>query len=277
MTKINVFLGIPCHNGQASICTLRTTMEARGPDLNVRIRTNSYSLLDYNFNLLFATAWTMGADYFLLLHNDIGVTSVSKTESWLGAMVRNMQEGGYAALAGIPPIKSMDGLTSTAIQLTKTNSFTLRRLMVKDLANLPPVITRADVCTLYGLDPATAGCLYINTGCLLMDLKHFKWHEKRWPGFQIRTQLAWSKDGIPKAYTLPEDWRFSQHLSSYGWPYAALNHSVLPVEHLGDLVFNNNPTWGNDLDEEGPRNSSVVAWEAEKQVGTKVLLAEGSM
>jgi len=277
MVKTNIFIGVPSHTGQVSICTQRCILEARGPDLAVRVRNNTFSLLDYNFDLLFCSAWASGADYFCLLHNDIAVSSGDPARSWLMVMLDALRDGGFAAVSVVAPIKSVEGITSTALQLTKNNSFTMRRLMLRELPKLPPIITKADVCKLWGLDAATAGALYINTGCLLMDLKKFGWAQKRWPGFQIRSQLAWSREGLPKAFVLSEDWRFSQHLAEYGWPYAAVGPQLLPVEHLGELVFRNTATWGDEEDLEGPKNPSFGEWEANEQVAKHTLVLEGGV
>lgn len=258
----NVFIGLPTHASSLSMVTHQTLQVARSPGLNIKERLQGYSLLCYNFSSLWGEAYIRNADYFLLFHSDIGLQlrPPEKPYSWLAGMINTMKSEKLAALACVPVIKSMDGHTSTGLQLEKTNSFRIRRLTTSELVKLPMVFGRDEVVKLFGADPDTAGALYINTGCLLFDLKNFPWAAARFPGFCVNTKIGWSRDGVPKTFTLPEDWGFSQWLTKQGWPYKCTREFI--ANHTGTHTWAAEPPYGVPVDIAGPENVSFVDYEA---------------
>lgn len=275
--QTTVMLGTPTHDGRVAFQTVHAIMDSAGPDLILRVALTQSSLLGVTFSQLFAKAYLMGADYFCMIHSDIGcrpATITSSQTSWLQIMVDELNKYKLAALAAIPMIKSNDGHTSTGMQLFKTNSFTLRRVMSKELKKLPMVFGRDDLCALWKLDPATAGAMYINTGCLLIDLKRFPWAQRRFPGFDMRSAMAWTTDGFPRTFCLPEDWNFSKWLTTQGWPYMATRS--VHITHVGPTVFANFIEYGLEEDVEGPKNPSFSEQEAASALGGKIMLLENT-
>jgi hypothetical protein len=243
---------------------VNSLITAASPKHSIRFQIQGLSLLARNFNTLWASAWEKQADYLVMLHSDIGIRAPEGfSGSWLDAMVERIEESKAAVLSVVVPIKNQIGHTSTALQLEKGNSFKLRRVVIKDLPKLPMKwICRDDLCELYQVSPEVAGPLFVNTGCMIMNLKKFPWAKERWPGFEIRDILAWSLDGIPKPYTVPEDWKLSQWLFEKGWPYYATREFV--VAHIGSTPYNNNGEWGCDQDLEGETWSSIREYENSK-------------
>jgi hypothetical protein len=227
----------------------------------VRQCVTGISLLANNFNRLFVTAWTSGADYLCILHSDIGTSRpAGYGGSWLELLVDRLRENNLAALSAVVPIKSMDGLTSTALQLRKDSPHVLRRLSMQELHRLQDkVVRRHNLCDLFDISRDEAGALYINTGTLAIDLRGFDWAGARWPGFQITDYLAWNTNHVPMAYVDPEDWGFSRWLHQEGWPYAATKELI--IEHHGEMAFSSGGNWGAEKDSLPPV-PSIADYEA---------------
>jgi len=92
-----------------------------------------------------------------------------------------------------------------------------------------------------------AGAMIVNTGVWCMDLRRFPWFQLRWPGFEIRDSIEWSLDGVPMAFTEPEDWVSSRWLYKHKLPYFMTRELVL--DHFGGKTYTNQGTWGhwNDI------------------------------
>lgn len=240
-----VFLAIPTHKGDICGPTLHAIqMAATSERIEVMSRLMGLSLLARNFNHLWSEAWNDGYDYFLMLHSDLGV-SWDGPGSWIEKLVDRLSNSRAAAISLVVPIKSVEGVTSLALQLQRGNSYTLRRVVVRELDKLPrDYISRGDLCQLFGVEPEQAGAMLINTGCLLMDLKNFAW--RNWPGFGIEDRIAFNRDGRAESFTKSEDWRMSEWLFDAGWPYYATNELI--ANHLGCRVFCNRDQYGLDQD-----------------------------
>ena len=262
MTLANVFVGVPTLGGHIGAAPVSALLSALSPSHVVRISVQGLSLLARNFNTLFIDAWIKGADYFILLHSDIGISAPPGSPyTWLEALIHELNACGGACLSVCSPIKNYVGHTSTALQLEKGNSFKLRRVTIKELAKLPAdFISRDHLCDLFGANKETAGAMLVNTGVLAMNLKQYGWAQERWPGFEIRDKIVWSRDGIPKAYTLPEDWQMSKWLFEKGWPYYCTR--AFPLMHFGEQAFTNYGNWGVEFDTEGPTWISISEYEA---------------
>lgn len=245
-----VFIGIPSHKVEILAGTKVAVQIAASKNLKIQDQTLGLSLLAKNFNELFCTAWKRDFDYFVLLHSDIMVCHPSHFSggSWVDLLVKQANENGLAALSAVVPIKSQAGHTSTALQLSANNPYNMRRLTVRESNRLKqPFINRADLCSLFKVSEEKAGPLFINTGCLLMDLRNFDWAGCRWPGFEIDDKIVWDKNrNQPQTYTVPEDWKFSRWLDDQGWAYGATNE--LEIHHYGTVPFINRGDWGDEQD-----------------------------
>jgi hypothetical protein len=181
-------------------------------------------------------------------------------ETWLERLVTITRELQAAAVSVVVPIKTLEGMTSTGLDLNRKSGYTLRRVTVKELSQLPrDVITRLDVCQLFGLDPLVAGALLVNTGALCMNLRYYPWFEARWPGFYIDDRLVWNTKGVPEGRTAPEDWNFSRWLFNKEWRYYATSGIVSC--HEGNHTYHNRGSWGMDSDTL-PKQSSIKEYEA---------------
>ena len=249
MPAEKVFIAVPIHKGEASCATSNAIVTAASSraDRTINYQILGLSLLARNFNTLFCNAYNKGYDYIIYLHSDVGVhVDGNFVGSWGDLLVDRTKQLELAALSVVIPIKSQEGYTSAGIQLKRGNPYSLRRITVKQLSRLPrDFISREDVCKIYGIDPAEAGAMLINTGCLCMDLKA-GWAEARWPGFSIDDKIAWNKSGVPQAFTIPEDWNLSTWLFNKGWTY--YNTKELGISHIGFTSFENRGEWGQDED-----------------------------
>jgi len=265
----NVYIVVPTMGFDIGSLCVNALMTAASPKHSIRYQIQGLSLLARNFNTLWCAAWEAQSDYFVMLHSDIGIRAPAGfVGSWLDAFIERIEEAKAAVLSAVVPIKNNIGHTSTALQLTRDNSFTLRRVVIKDLPKLPVKwITRDDLCALYQVNPEVAGPMLVNTGAMIMDLKRFPWAKERWCGFEIRDHLAWSLDGVPRPFSAPEDWRLSQFLFKQGWMYAATKE--FPIAHLGSSPYSNYGAWGMDEDTEGPTWPSIRGYENSRVLSSK--------
>jgi len=244
-THKKVMVVVPASKQDISTVTAKTLINAQASKgASVRYQISILSLLARNFNHLFCNAYKAKFDYIIYVHSDLGVES-APGHLWVETMLQAMEAYKFAALSQVVPIKSDLGVTTTALQLKKDNKHGLRRLTVKELGEHTGVITRSDLCTVFKVSPDDAGALLINTGLLCMDLQNFDWTQ--WNGFSIYDQILWNKSGTPKAFTIPEDWRLSQFLHEYKWPYGAIN--CLEVNHDGQRFYNNREDYGEEHDQ----------------------------
>lgn len=214
------------------------------------------SLLGHNFNQLFTMAYEAKHDFFILLHGDITVASPIG-QCWVDVIVGLMQANKLSAASAIVPIKSSLAITSSGIFLHKYDDQRYRRLTVKELKHLPDIIHRQDVSDLFGL--SNPGPLFINTAVLCLNLRDFDW--TRWGGFIIRSWIVWNRRRKPLPQVVPEDWQLSLDLFALGWPYAAINNTLLRVNHIGPTAYPNYGSWGSDCDDL-PRGVTRSEWES---------------
>jgi hypothetical protein len=253
-------LGIPVHKPDISVGTALAALQSGAADLEICHHFTGISLLANNFNRLFISAWEGGFDYLVLLHSDIGVHPPLPGQSWVSRLVQLTRDYEVAACSAVVPIKSMDGLTSTALQLRQDTPYAMRRLAMMELRELPETkVTRKVLCDLFGVLPEVAGPLLVNTGCLCIDLRRYDWAGAKWPGFKIVDELAWNTTCVPAAFVEPEDWNFSRWMHDKGWPYCATTEIV--VDHHGSLIYSSCGNWGRPADDFS-RTLSVLEYEA---------------
>lgn len=259
MSKIQI--GIPTHGGSVSVETWSSIKEAeRSSAHNISHQCIGLSLLALNFNSLWVTGYKTGADFFVLHHSDLGVHSPHAGRPWIDVLVDKMYQLSAAAISVASPIKSTAGHLSAGLQMVAGNPHTLRRLTVRELNLLPEsFIARCHVCEAFGANPAAAGAMLVNTGLLIIDLRRFPWAGLRWPGFEIKDQIAWNLRGEPLPYTVPEDWAFSMWMHEHGLPYFMTRE--LQLVHAGHHTFKNHGIWGDAADFSQPK-PSIAQWSA---------------
>lgn len=252
---MKIFIGIPTHKGEISAHTSISTLSGQSANHEVQAQILGISLLAKNFNMLWINAYTRRFDVFILLHSDIGITDINSP--WIDQLVDILLSTNSAVISVVSAIKNDDGVTSTALEMSKRSHHTLRRISIRELNKLPGIFYKSDVCKLFGISEQEAGALLVNTGCMAMNL-HWPWFEKRWPGFRIDDKIVWSKSGEPKEFTTPEDWLNSRWMDENGFKYCATK--LIRLEHYGIKPFPNYGEWGNEIDL-NPETISPEDWE----------------
>lgn len=245
-----VHIAIPSHSDAVSVATMRSVHDAvfESQDHDVTFQCMGLSLLARNFNSLWSQAYRSGYDYFILHHSDLGVAAPRYGQSWVDLLIYRLRELNAAVLSVAAPIKSVRGHFSMGLDLKEGNPYTLRRVTARELFMLPDTfIARVDLCRIFGIHPDVAGAMIINTGLFCMDLRRFPWGQLRWPGFNIVDSIQWSLDGVPMAFTEPEDWFASRWMHKYELPFYATKELIL--DHHGHHVFYNQGLWGDPQDD----------------------------
>jgi len=234
------------HDGRMQSQTTQSVLAGyRFSTKQIDVCLQATSLLARNFNGIFKHAWNNRFDFVVILHADIGVRPPANSVSWVDVLVDLVKHTGAAAISSVVPIKTEAGVTSTGLDLVPGNPYSMRRLTVRECnfhLRYPQIISKKDICQLWGLDPANTGPLLINTAVMCMNLRHYNWAKAGWPGFGIKDVIGWSKDGYADMFTGPEDWECSRWMDSMNWPYYAT--MKLGVDHFGTHAFSNRGAWG---------------------------------
>jgi hypothetical protein len=255
----HVFIGIPQHGGQINSGVMRSLHDCLfGSQHLISYQCMGLSLLARNFNSLWIQAYKRGADYFILHHADLAVSSPYPGVAWCDLLIDRMRSLNAAVMSVASPIKSKFGHFSMGLDMKAGNPYTLRRTTARELFLLPNLfVGRADLCDMYDVHPDAAGAFIVNTGCFIMDLKRFPWRQLQWPGFNIVDNIQWSLNGVPLAYTEPEDWNASRWLHRHEIPFFATKE--VHLEHFGGKTYENQGLWG-DLHDDTPMQPSMEVW-----------------
>lgn len=243
-----VYLVMPHRNLECSLGAAAGLHFASNGKLNQIVSNYGTSVLTLCFNTLLCEALNArdneGATHFAMLHND-----VIPCRGWLDILMSEMQAGDFDMVSAVIPIKNSKGLTSTGID-TPGNPWSVRRLTMREVYDLPATFTASDVPFRQSDSP-----LLLNTGCWLMKL------DQPWvDGLCFRQQdcIAWSVcDQKYVAQSISEDWDFSRQLVSRGARLAATRKVMLQHERP---EFNNTGPWGEwDVDHSFLDNERAIA------------------
>lgn len=242
-----VLICVPMHQNVITSSTAVSISQGCSTKHIVNFQCLGLSLLAKCFNMLWISAVKKGYDYFILHHADLGATGTFQPfdGTWVDLLIHRLNEYKLAALSVASPIKSPQGYLSSGIETVAGDPFSLRRTTTRELKDLPiQLITRDDLCKLYGLDPKCCGALLINTGLLIMDIRCYGgiWREKKWPGFNIIDSIEWNTRGEPESFTIPEDWNMSAWCHKNDVPFAFTKE--IQLSHCGGSVFTNADDWG---------------------------------
>jgi hypothetical protein len=192
-------------------------------------RSHGSSLLADSFNRLWCQALNaraQGVTHFAMLHADIVPRA-----GWLGVLLRELLAHSADLVSAVVPIKSIDGVTSTAID--SPNPFEVeRRLTMAEVMQLPRTFSAAD-CGY----PDRA--LLVNSGCWIADIRK-PWAEQ--VRFQISNAITKNAAGQFESQVMSEDWDFSRQLHRLGATVLATRKVVL--EHVGPHCYGNASAWG---------------------------------
>jgi SAM-dependent methyltransferase len=163
--------------------------------------------------------------HLAMIHSD-----VTAERGWLDLLAEEMHIHGFAAISSVVAIKDPDqDRTSTAIGSKSDPWHAKRYIHRRQYGGMPTTFTGKDVCE--GDDEV----LLINTGLMLLDLRHPFWDTFC---FQVPTAI-FKVDGKRCPIFRPEDWEMSRELDKAGVPYGATWRPF--VEHLGGKAWDNRP------------------------------------
>lgn len=184
----------------------------------------SHSAATHTFNRLWCEALMLrkqGFRYFAMMHND-----VVPGQFWLDRLMEEYQRLQADVISAVIPIKSDDGLTSTAMD--KGDLWNCCRLTMKEVMELPESFESKDV----GFP------LLVNNGLWLCDMTQ-PWCEKF--SFEILNRIGKTKDGLFFSQLIPEDWHCSRKFHDLGLRVFATRKVQLYHE---EEKFNNYSAWG---------------------------------
>lgn len=222
-----IFLGVPCYGRAIDMGQAAAVEHALLSGQIVARRRVAVSLLAFGFNQLLCEALNGrapergGFTHFLLLHSDV----VPHGEDWVGDLYRELARHDLGAVAVSIPIKPN---TPRAVEQLET-SVALDRGDGK--------VSRVPLRQLEGetFTSRTQGDLLVNTGCLLIDLRH-EWSERICFTIDDRIERV---DGEFVARVDPEDWNLSRWFRANGVPFGTT--TAVRVEHVGQCRW---PNWG---------------------------------
>jgi len=216
--------------GAAAAWFLASAGGAAPVPIEIKRQWNQGSLLGQNFNALWCMALNYKVDYFAMLHADI-----SAQKGWLDLLISELEFRGFDVLSAVVPIKSHQGVTSTALDWPGGGEWLPQcRLTLKEVYQLPETFTAEDV----------GYPLLLNTGCWVAKMG--PWSKQC--HFTIRDRLVQDEKGWWKAEVEPEDWGFSRQCNRLGLKIAATRKVML--FHDGEQTFGNNESWGDMFDRE---------------------------
>lgn len=219
--ETNPVIAIPSYDGSVDLKTI-TAVTLASENYTPNLITQRSSALGNCFNRLWAAALNartqgMPITHFAMLHADI-----APEEGWLDKMLAIMETTGADVLSAIVPIKSNDGLTSTA--LDTGTEWRVHRFTMKQVYKMEPTFTHPK--------------LLLNTGLMLVDFRK-PWIEKI--HFTIRDGMV-KENGVFRPVMMSEDWGFSRDAVRLGAKLFATRE--VKVEHVGRSVYTNSRPWG---------------------------------
>jgi hypothetical protein len=213
-----IFVALPTYDGTRH--NAASLVELAQGEHKTALAEGNVSLLAYNFNTFWADALNHRHEmtHFLMLHSD-----VVPAPGFLGTLLTEMERLKADVISVVIPIKSKEGLTSTAVETA--DRWKPRRLSMSE------VFEREESWTEDGL--------LVNTGLMLVDFRK-PWVDKI--HFTVNDAIRKKADGSFEAVVEPEDWNFSRQVRTLGGvPWATRKVQVL---HVGAMAYGNSNVWG---------------------------------
>jgi hypothetical protein len=213
-----IFVALPTYDGTRH--NAASLVELAQGEHKAALAEGNVSLLAYNFNTFWADALNHRPEmtHFLMLHSD-----VVPAPGFLGTLLAEMERVHADVLSVVIPIKSKEGLTSTAVETH--DRWKPRRLSMSE------VFERDESFTEDGL--------LVNTGLMLVDFRKH-WVEKI--QFTVNDAIRRKTDGTFEAVVEPEDWNFSRQVRALGG--VAWATRKVQVLHVGTTAYGNSNPWG---------------------------------
>jgi hypothetical protein len=248
----NVFLACPTYDGSLTSFAARSIYATASREHQIYTAIGDFSLVALNCNRLLCQALNTRAKHdlkwFAMLHSDIG-----PEPWWLDLLVAEAERHGADLLSAVVPIKSEQGLTSTAVLLPGGLLGAFYRLTtaqvlhpdfpvtfdiegaVDALARLPEELRCPDL-------PREA--LLVNTGCMVMRLNRPWADERLW--FDDLNAIV-RVNGQFEAVCKSEDWHFSHRVAQEGGKVMATK--AIRLVHRGVADYSSQQVWGKRRDE----------------------------
>jgi hypothetical protein len=225
-----IYLAVPSYNNMLELKAFESILFA-GRQGVVGFKSIGGSLLSYVFNQLWCDALNQrkkGITHFLMLHADV---IPQDTKNWINILKAEMVEHDADVMSVVVPIKSPQGMTSTALDKgCDENPWATKRYSMTEIMEMPETFTSPD--------------LLINTGCFLADITK-SWAENI--HFEVNDKIIKKPDGDFLAWVEPEDWNFSKQIKGYGGKIYATRK--VEVAHLGRADYYNAEAWGQEKDD----------------------------
>lgn len=232
-----VCLGMPGYGSLSAPSSMACWLASE--KLEVDRRFIDGSLLARQFNQLWC--WALNdkeVTHFAMLHSD-----VEPGPGWLDILMEELEARDLDVLSAVIPIKSSDGLTSTALHKDGDNWEPLCRLTMKEVYNLPETFTADDL----------GHPLLVNTGCWVCKFDR-AWVEK--VHFEINDRIVFVKSSeMYEPQVEPEDWFFSRLCNELNLKVGATRK--VQLDHRGTTAFSNRGPWGSDFDTTHVKESVV--------------------
>lgn len=213
------------------------------------------SLLAFTFNGLWCTALnhreSHGIKWFAMLHSDIVPDA-----GWIDTLIAEAEVRDADVMSAVVPIKSPEGLTSTAIENPNDPWEPLFRMTLKQIADplFPATFDWLDAVAALGSPENKAGKvdilghrpqpkLLVNTGCFVARFDR-PWVEQ--VRFTIQDRIYKDADGQFRCSVISEDWQFSKDVAALGGRVMATKK--VRVIHRGVADFDSRGTWGLERD-----------------------------
>lgn len=195
----------------------------------------------HTFNTLWAGALELreqGFSHFAMIHSDI-----DPDHWWLDTLINEMNRLSADIVSVVAPIKSDEGVTSTAIDTG--DLWRPRRLTMTEVYELPETFNAADV----------GGPLLVNNGLWVCDLT------KPWADtfqFEMLNRIRPLGNGKFVAQMVSEDWLASRRWNELGLSVWATRK--VGLNHHGSNGFTNRHAWGTwSIDQKGNHASQIPA------------------
>jgi hypothetical protein len=244
MDKAKVLVGMP----SGGFTTLKAVQGLYTSSKNYEVVPMAFSVsaLAFCFNNLWAHA-LVGASkgeitHFAMLHSD-----VEPQAGWLDVLMQELDETKLGLISCVIPIKSMDGLTSTAVGPIN-DIWNQQRLTMKEVAALPETFTDKDLVQWKLKNKREGQVLLLNTGCWVCDLRIRQFHHVDEKGqlrftFTQKDRIFVRENGQLIPQFAPEDWIFSRDCHKAGVKIGATRK--VKLTHSGPHSYSNQGAWGN--------------------------------
>lgn len=233
-----VYLALPC--GSNVYAGLLWTVMNASRNHKIMPRMVGSSLANLNFNRLWAEALNKrqewGHTYFAMAHSDI-----KAEDGWIDTMIDLMTRHAADVMTAIIPLKSEHGLTSTGIMDQEDGR--TRRFTMTEAMGMPETFSIRDT-----LLPKAV--LAVNNGLFVCRFDQL-WIEEL-TGFGCDDSIVLGEDGVYRAHTVGEDWRWAKWLSTQrvggchpgSRPLKVMATRKVKVWHHGSSDYDNLSGWG---------------------------------